>query len=411
MRIAYVCCDPGIPVFGRKGCSIHVQEVLRELLRRGHEVDLFAFRIGGLPAEDLRKVRLHIVKLEKTGDAVARARELAATNAVVKQMLQANGPYDLVYERYALHAFAGMEYARAKNVPGILEVNSPLIAEQARYRTLADFDLAEQMTRRSMTSAGAVVAVSAQVGEYAWQQRLSSKDVHVIPNGVDTNRFHDADETTFPRKQGEFTVGFVGTLKPWHGVSNLIEAFGQLTEEDVAIRLAIVGDGPERERLEYQVSCLPAEAAERVLFLGSVNPNEIPSLLSSMDVAVAPYLPQEDFYFSPLKIFEYMAAGLPTVASRIGQIPELLQEGETGLLYQPGDAHALAEALLTLCRNPSLCAKLGKSAQTTAINQFTWVSVVDQILEIADGLCKGLRAMPRPHFNVHKPQQIQNPTF
>jgi glycosyltransferase involved in cell wall biosynthesis len=411
MRIAYVCCDPGIPVFGRKGCSIHVQEVLRELLRRGHEVDLFALRVGGLPTEDLRKVRLHLVKLKITGDAIERARELTATNAVVQKMLQANGPYDLVYERYALHACAGMDYAREKNTPGILEVNSPLITEQARYRTLADYDLAERTTRRSMTSAGAVVAVSAQVGEYVWQQRLSSTGLHVIPNGVDTNRFRNADETTFPRKRGEFTVGFVGTLKPWHGVSNLIEAFGHLSEEDVAIRLAIVGDGPERERLEHQVSCFPSEVADRVLFLGAVSPDEIPSLLSSMDAAVAPYLQQEDFYFSPLKIFEYMAAGLPTVASRIGQIPELLQEGETGLLYQPGDAHALAESLLTLCRNPSLCARLGKKAQTTAIDQFTWESVVDQILEIADGLHKEQRSIPKPHFNVHKPQQIQNPTY
>ncbi len=411
MRIAYVCCDPGVPVFGCKGCSIHVQEVLREFVRRGFEVDLFAVRVGGKPPEELNDVRLHTIDLPKANNATERGRIMIAANAVVKEMLSCNGPFDLVYERYALHAYAAMEYARNIQIPGILEVNSPLIIEQARYRTLTDFDLAEQTTRRAMISAGAVVAVSSQVADYAWQQRLSSSDIHVVPNGVDTDRFRGADESTFPRKQGEFTVGFVGTLKPWHGVENLIKAFGQLVEEDVAMRLAIVGDGPERERLEYQASCLPTKATHRVHFLGAVNPCEIPQLLSSMDVAVAPYQPQKDFYFSPLKIFEYMAAGLPTVASHLGQIPELIQDDETGLLYPPGDTHALAEALLTLCRNPNLSARLGQTARATAIRRFTWTSVVTRILKIANGLRNVPSAIPKPHLHFHEPQQIKNSTY
>ncbi|NOZ39399.1 MAG: glycosyltransferase family 4 protein [Planctomycetes bacterium] len=411
MRIAYVCCDPGVPVFGCKGCSIHVQEVLREFVRRGFQVDLFAVRVGGEPPEELSGVRLHTIEVPKANNAAQRGRLMIAANADVKEMLSSNGPFDLVYERYALHAYAAMEYARNLQIPGILEVNSPLIAEQARYRTLTDFDLAEQTTRRAMISAGAIVAVSPRVADYAWQQRLSSTDIHVLPNGVDTQRFRGADESTFPRKQGEFTVGFVGTLKPWHGVENLIEAFGLLAVDGIAMRLAIVGNGPERERLEYQASCLPHEAPHRVHFLGAVNPSEIPSLLASMDVAVAPYLPQEDFYFSPLKIFEYMAAGLPTVASRLGQIPELLQDDETGLLYPPGDTHALTDALQALCQHPSLCSRLGQAARKTAVRRFTWESVVTQILEISGSLRRKQPAIPKPHLHFHESQQVKNPTY
>lgn len=411
MRIAYVCCDPGVPVFGCKGCSIHVQEVLREFVRRGHEVDLFAVRVGGAPPDDLKNVRLHTIEVPKADESNSRERALLAANSTVKKMLGRFGPFDMVYERYALQAYAAMEYARNLQIPGILEVNSPLITEQARYRTLTDYDLAEQTTRRAMISAGAIVAVSPQVAEYAWQQRLSLTGIHVISNGVDTSRFRAADKATFPRQQGEFTVGFVGTLKPWHGVANLIEAFGLLSEDGVAMRLAIVGDGPERERLEYQASCLPPQTTHRVHFHGAVKPDEIPTLLSSMDVAVAPYLPQDDFYFSPLKIFEYMAAGLPTVASRLGQIPELIQEDETGLLYPPGDTAALADSLLALFRHPNLCARLGRTARATAVNRFTWASVVTQILEIADGQRNKTSAIPKPHVNFHESQPTKHPMY
>jgi glycosyltransferase involved in cell wall biosynthesis len=304
-----------------------------------------------------------------------------------------------------------MEYARTWLIPGILEVNSPLIEEQAKYRTLTDRELAEQITRRAMISAGAVVAVSHPVADYVRQHRLSPADIHVIPNGVDTTRFHGFAEPTFPRKADEFTVGFVGTLKPWHGVANLMDAFGQLSAEGAATRLVIVGDGPERKRLEQRVSGLPAGAARNVHFTGAVGPSEVPTLLMSMDVAVAPFLPQDDFYFSPLKIFEYMAAGLPTVASRVGQIPDLIQDGETGLLYPPGDSHALAEALLNLSRQPELCARLGGAARATVVRRFTWESVVTRILDIAGDLHGQPPPFPKPHVRFHEPQRVQHPTY
>ncbi len=411
MRIAYVCCDPGVPVFGCKGCSVHVQEVLREFLRRGYQIDLFATRIGGSQPGNLKEVRLHTIDLPKSSDAALRERTLRAANVDIKKMLGHHGPFDLVYERYALQSYAAMEYARNLQAPGILEVNAPLITEQARYRSLTDFDRAEQTTRRAMISAGAIVAISSQVADYAGQQRLSSTGIHVIPNGVDIHRFRGSDTTRFPRRPGEFTIGFVGTLKPWHGVANLIEAFGQLSASGVAVRLVIVGDGPERKSLEYQASCLPPQATHRVHFHGAVKPEEIPPLLSSMDVAVAPYLPQNDFYFSPLKIFEYMAAGLPTVASRLGQIPELLQDSKSGLLYPPGATHALREALLSLCRNPHLCAQLGQTARETAASRFTWESVVTQILKISASLLPEPSTFPNPHVHFQEQPPMKHSTF
>jgi glycosyltransferase involved in cell wall biosynthesis len=102
-----------------------------------------------------------------------------------------------------------------------------------------------------------------------------------------------------------------------------------------------------------------------------------------MDVAVAPYPPQANFYFSPLKVYEYMAAGLPVVASCIGQLAELIRDGINGLLCPPGDPVALAEALERLRQEPGLRASLGRAARATAHRNYTWRAVAQRIFRLA----------------------------
>ncbi len=102
MRVAYVCADPGVPVFGSKGCSVHVQEILRALLQRGCEVELFARRFGGDVPTGLEAVTIHeLTRCGKT-DTRARERGLIAANRELAIKLAHAGPFDLVYERYAL---------------------------------------------------------------------------------------------------------------------------------------------------------------------------------------------------------------------------------------------------------------------------------------------------------------------
>jgi glycosyltransferase involved in cell wall biosynthesis len=103
-----------------------------------------------------------------------------------------------------------------------------------------------------------------------------------------------------------------------------------------------------------------------------------------MDAGLAPYPEGAPFYFSPLKVFEYQAAGLPVVAGRIGQLGGLIDHGTNGLLCPPGDAPALAQALDRLAGDPALRARLGRAGRETVLRDHTWEGVARQILELAE---------------------------
>jgi glycosyltransferase involved in cell wall biosynthesis len=381
VRLAYVCADPGVPLFGRKGCSVHAQEVLRGLLRRGVRVELFAARLGGEAPPGLSGLPVHRLPAPPKGDAAARERAALAANGDLARALSGAGRFDAVYERYSLWSTAAMAHAGAAGVPGLLEVNAPLIEEQARHRELVDRDGAERAAARAFDDATALIAVSEGVASYLDRWPVARGKVHVVPNGVDPARFRPDLPPSRPRADGAFVVGFVGTLKPWHGLTTLVEAFALLRREVPGARLLIVGEGPERARLEADLA--GRGLSQAVDWTGGVDPSEVPALLASMDVAVAPYPRLDDFYFSPLKLYEYMAAGLPVVASRIGQVGAAVRDGVDGLLVPSGDAAGLAARLSQLAADPAWRRRLGAAARAAVVRRHSWDAVVDRLLELA----------------------------
>ena len=110
-------------------------------------------------------------------------------------------------------------------------------------------------------------------------------------------------------------------------------------------------------------------------WIGSVSPNDVPGYLTSMDVAVAPYPAMADFYFSPLKVFEYMACGVATVASHVGQLSKLISNGVDGFLYNPHAAD-LAKTLRFLAEQETVRREVGIRARKRAVDEFSW----DQVL-------------------------------
>lgn len=401
-RVAYICADPGIPVFGCKGASIHIQEIIRALIAKNMTVDLFARRYDGPPPEDLHCVRCHPLP-ELPKDPIERELAAIQSNRDLFAALSATGPFDLIYERHALFSVSGMTYARKQGVASILEVNAPLIDEQKKYRTLVHQDKAREWTDKAFAHAATIIAVSKEVGDYVSKTLFSAGKIYIVPNGVNVQRFQEIRLKARDPDVNSFTIGFVGTLKPWHGLPLLISAFKRLQQDSKNCRLLIVGDGPEREGLVKQLEEMKLKDA--VEFTGQVSPSEIPKWLALMDVAVAPYPILENFYFSPLKVYEYMAAGLPVVASRAGQMETLIEDGVNGILVQPNDINDLFQGLNRIRRDPQWGRSLGEAARKTVSMKHTWEAALEQILSAAHFETGApLKTLPSKGQNQDEPQ-------
>lgn len=390
MRIAYILADPGIGIFGTKGASIHAQEMIRAFRGLGHEVTVFATKRGNkyddastefVPA-DLRDLPVFTVPVAGVKGAAAREQAIIQA-AETMATIAADDSYDLIYERYSLFSTAGAQLRSRQAAPLVVEVNAPLLAEQADHRSLHDAATADTLTRETFASADVISCVSEPVAAWVRSARTSGNaHIKITPNGVNLERFEPASATT-PHEH-QFTVGFLGTLKPWHGTATLLEAFALATlEQNKNWRCQIIGDGPQRKPLEALSGQLGI--SDRVDFQGHMAPEEVPAALRAWDVAAAPY-PEQDasgHYFSPLKLYEYMAAGLPVVASGVGEIPRVIDHGKTGILVPGSDPESLAAALSQLAENAPDRKRLGQAARSVVEAKHSWASRAEEVLGIA----------------------------
>ncbi len=378
MRVAYLCADPGVPVFGTKGSSVHVQEIIRAWRKSGATVTLYCTRLGPARPADLDD--LAVVEVPPGTAVPGEAREHAvqeAALALADEVLRHG--CGLVYERYSLFSPALSVVARILNVPSILEVNAPLIDEQLRYRELFDVKKAETVLRINAGSADVVACVSDPVVRWV-QARVPAARTVLVPNGVNAARI--TPRSPGRRNPHHLTVAFVGTLKPWHGLPALLQAVAlanrQTDAPDRHWTVLIIGDGPGRAELKGLAASLGVET----VFTGAVPPASVPDLLIQCDAAAAPYPPDtpgRDDYFSPLKVYEYMAAAMPIIASAVGQIPSIIDDGRTGILVPPGEPEPLAAALTRLAGNPVLRERLGTQARRDAVERFSWTGVLARI--------------------------------
>jgi glycosyltransferase involved in cell wall biosynthesis len=377
MHVAYICADPGVPVFGTKGSSVHVQEIVRAWRLAGANVTVYCARLGTGRPDDLDDLDVVEVQPDSVpGPAREQALEDAALALVGQVLRQGCG---LVYERYSLFSPALSVLARVLDIPSVLEVNAPLIEEQQKYRELLDVRKAETVLRRNAGTADVVACVSEPVVRWVHERVPGARTV-LAPNGVNTERI--TARRPGRNNPDHLTVAFVGTLKPWHGVPDLLRAvaLANSTAPGPSRRWTarIIGDGPGRAELEQLADSLRVETE----FTGAVRPADVPALLHECDASAAPYPAEEegrDDYFSPLKVYEYMAAGMPIIASFVGQIPSILDDGRTGILVPPSEPAALAAALTRVADDPALREDLGSRAREEAEKRFSWNGVLSRI--------------------------------
>ncbi|MFQ5565298.1 MAG: glycosyltransferase family 4 protein [Paracoccaceae bacterium] len=368
--MVYVNADCGIPVFGDKGAAVHVREMVRALRGIGCDTRLLAARLGPGDPGDLAGIAELVeapARAASTGDMAGReAKEhsyLAAALAIEARLARHHRErsFDMIYERYSLWSAAGVRTGAKLGVPTVVEVNAPLVEEQATYRNLVLGETARALEREVFSTADALMIVSEGLRAYVVGRGARPDRVHVLGNAVDLTRFNPAVTPAAPGLDpAAFVVGFTGSLKRWHGIDILLEAFRQVRRQAPDAHLLIVGDGPKRGWAEGFAQ--GAQLDDAITMTGWIDHAALPGLIARMDVATAPYPPSQNSYFSPLKLYEYLAVGRPIVASAIGQTAEVIADGVNGILAPPGDADALAGALLALRADRDRAARLGRAA-------------------------------------------------
>ena len=358
MRITYVCADRGIPLLGGKGASVHARHITTALRRRGHRVTVACASVGaGNPPPDV-------------DDIV----ELAGVDEASIAAAVGDSAPDVVLERYALESGPAGRVATALGVPLVLEVNAPIVLEASRYRGLEDVAPALERERSVFAAADGIVVVSRALAEYVETVAPSTR-VAWVPNGVDVERFSGAPALDLGLSPDAVVTVFAGSMKPWHGVTDLVAAFEPVAHRDRHAHLVVAGTGPEADTVAARVAD-DEVLLQRVHLLGALPHDEIPGLLGAATVAVAPYRPSADFYFSPLKVLEYLAAGVPTVYPALGDLPEMV--GDAGLAYPPGDVGALSHAVWSLVTDADRRSALARRAGLQG-RRWTWDSAAGRI--------------------------------
>jgi glycosyltransferase involved in cell wall biosynthesis len=351
VRIAYLCGDRGISLGGPKGAAVHVAEIVSALAGTGAEVLLLPRSVAagvepvppGVTVETLPSA---------TADSVLAEWLETRLRAFTAEAL---------YERFALHTAAGSTAAARLRIPHVVELNSPLPVEAARYRTLDRPREARRLERTVLARADLVLAVSGPLAAYA--RTRGAARVEVFPNAVDVGRFAVPSHATDAR------CVFLGALRPWHGGGTIVEAWRLLARE--APPLLVVGDGAERAALE-------AVGAE---ITGAVPHPQVPALLSTAAIGLAPYAKDAPGYFSPLKLFEYLASGLAVVAAAIPGVREVVGP-EHAVLVPPGDPEALAAAVSELAGDESQRHRLGAAGRELVAVRHTWDARARRIVDL-----------------------------
>lgn len=366
MRLLYLSGDPGVPVLGHKGASVHLREMVAAFAATGASVLIASPRVrpeGDELGAAAELFEIAPVRAEACGSLPVLRHAMTAQAEQVEEIARANG-VEAMYERLSLFGLSGVRAACRLELPHVLEVNAPLCDESRRFRALPYPEEAFEAERQVCRDTDHVFANSdATRACLVDGSRVSPDKVTVVPNAVDARKF-----TGRRRRPGRvFRVGFLGSLKPWHGIDVLLDAFTRALARRRDLRLEIVGTGPEAGRLAE--AALPPD----VLFSHGPLPHRAAiEVMSEWDVGVAPFLPMSRFYFSPLKVVEYMAAGVCPVASDLGQLRTLLGSCERGVLVEPGNARALAETILWLAANRKAAAELGDRARLYARSSLTW---------------------------------------
>jgi len=376
LNILYLHRTKGAGVEG-----VHIGGIVSSFQSMGHEVKI----ISPAAAEQLQQTQISSNKGIKqylfgylSSHAPAFIFELAEllynllTLKAVKSAYKNSG-VDLIYERYAIYAVAGVLFGAKKKIPHILEVNYTAKTPLFRKRSLILKPLAIRLDRFIFTHSTAIVVVSSYLKQHLIQEyKIPAKKILVVPNAADPEKFFldtkPASDVNGISLSNKKVIGFVGGFYPWHGLNLLVRAYAMAIKKFPEAVLLLIGDGPE----SYSIKALVNElgVSSQVIFSGNIPHNELPAYVASFDVGI---MPDSNEYGSPMKIFEYMVMKKPVIGPDYGPLLDVIDHGDQGLIFERQNLQALSNCIRMILEDKNLSLIMGEKARQSVLDKHTWM--------------------------------------
>jgi glycosyltransferase involved in cell wall biosynthesis len=394
--------------------QLHIYHTVHGLQQAGHEVtlvalqgrqalctqDLGVFRAGELTANQFGQLGMSGTTVFRWFESGVRRTQselhlpylglFDSLRMAEAGIINLRG-FDLIHERFNLLSLGGMWASRRLGIPFVLEVNADLL-EQRKFKGVPEKGLrrlfAVWATRMCFGAAAKIICISTGLKEHLHSNwNIDASRLTVLPCAADVQAFKPNEGSEAIRKSLGLTtepvVMWVGGFYPWHDLGLLLESFTLILQRRGDARLVLVGEGQTRSSVERIVQ--QEGLGHAVIFTGAIAHSTVPEMLSIADVAVVSSVPvpaRRGGTGTPLKLFEYMAAGKAIIATASDETAEVLHDGHNGFLVEAGDAQGLATAILTLVEHPEERERLGRHARQQAIEMHSWEHYTRRLQEI-----------------------------
>ncbi|MCB0308535.1 MAG: glycosyltransferase family 4 protein [Bdellovibrionales bacterium] len=378
LRLAYVCSNPSYSLSSKAGYAIHIKSLLEAFSKRGANISVFMpqhiRKVNTAMADQIPKphrLRQYFPKMIwSTAKDIRRIYQDIQFYSRVTKTLESE-PVDIIYERLDYLGSRLPKMLDMNKYKYVVEIHAPLDEEQTLFN--GDSLLAKQLllnVKRSLFAAHSIVTVSDYMKQWLLKSGVSGEKICVSHNAVDINMF----ERSTQESPNVVNIGFVGSMAPWHRVDVLFKAFIEIYQKH-PIHLTIAGpisaDILKMQDLERLVN------DKAISLLGSIKHEDIPSVLSRLSIGV---MPGSNMYGSPIKIFEYGAAGLAVIAASTPAIREIITDGVDGILIESGNSHQLKNALEKLICDSELRKALSSNLNDKVCKNYTWAKTAQTIL-------------------------------
>lgn len=368
-------------IYGKKNAEFtHTIELYRNLKKIGNRIFLFIFKNAEyIENED------DIVYVPTVNKKILWAilGQITLFFSLFNHKIKYGVP-DVIYTRITRITFIPLFVSKLFNIPYVIEVNGLIIDElQARNKAKWQIWLAEKMFNINYRNSDKIVAVTEGIKEALIRTcHIADEKIIIINNGVNIDLFRPYDKQKSKKDLGlkkELNfICFIGSLRPWQGMDDLIKSSKKILKKFPKTRFLIVGDGETKNDLIKIAK--ENRVFEKFIFTGSVPYKLVPKYISSADICIVPKKPLRSGY-SPLKLYEYMACEKPIVATRVKGF-EILEEINAGLLIKPGDIEDFSKAVSHLLENTKVRKKMGINGRAYVIKNHTWNKIAKRTEEI-----------------------------